>query len=241
MSKSIFGDDWFAETHPGYKPKRGRKSKKYSKATVSQAVKSYVKNQIDDNEEFKLIETFQGAQYSYNTGLGTFILLNGVSQGDGQSSRDGRQITNRSLQLKLLARTNSATAEGSNFRFIVFIDLEPHGVAPVATDLLDTVTTSPGLILAHRNLNNRSRFVILKDKTVALPQYDNAGFKMDYHTGIKYRKLKKLKTIFNASNNGNIGDISKGALYVWFFSDNNQGVTHEPLIYVYGRVRFTDA
>lgn len=210
------------------------------KATVSPAVKRYVKKALDSDNEFKLIDTYAGAQYTYNTGLGNFFLLNGVSQGDGQSSRDGRIITNRSVQLKLLFRAAGLANIRSNVRWILFIDLEPHGVPPVATDLLDTATTSPGLLLASRNLDNRNRFIILKDKTFNLDQFDNAGHVKDTFSGLKYRKLR-LKTTFDASNNGDISDIVKGALYVWVFSDNNTGTSYEPLAYIYGRVRFTDS
>lgn len=240
MSTSIFGDDWFAESHPGFKAKRGRKSKKVSNATVSKVVKNYVQKKIDNEQEFKAIMTNQNSLNLYNGGTGQMILLNGCVNTSpmGLSTRVGREIQNRSVQITISYRVDATSTNDFGIRAIVFIDLDPNGVAPTAVQLLDTASGA-GLDEAYRNLVYRNRFVILKDKYLHGPAYNNNGALVtNYSRLIKYKKLK-LNTVFNSGNAGTIADIQKGALYCFLISMDGSG--YPPLGFINAVVRFTDA
>lgn len=211
--------------------------RKKTKTVSNLATKADVRRMIDNSQEFKAIYTHVNGFNPYNGGAGYFVLLNGTSQGDGLSSRDGRQITLRSVSIILQHRNNASATGDYPIRCILFIDREPHGVAPTATDLLRT-SEGQGLDEAPRNLDYRNRFIILKDKWIQGDPYNNNGaLRTHYHKFVKYRKLS-LKTVYDASNNADITDINKGALYCFFFNGDS---AFPPSAWISAVVRFTDA
>lgn len=109
------------------------------------------------NVEFKYIDN---ATNGIATSTLTSFLLNGVPEGDDQSSREGDSIRFKSIQLNANLSYVNAT---SNVRMIIFIDTQPRAGAPVMADVI--TGTGVGATTGLRNLDNRSRFVILKDKT----------------------------------------------------------------------------
>lgn len=214
-----------------------RKRKK-AKGGSQLATKADVKRMINSNEEFKAIYTHVETGNPYTGGAGLFTLLNGCSQGDGLSSREGREIRNRSVQIHLKHRyATSAPTYNYTLRAILFIDLEPHGSAPTASNLLRT-SEGQGYDEAFRNLDYRNRFVILKDKYLQGDIFDNNGttFVLHDHQLVKYKKLN-LKTTFNSGNAGTIADINKGALYLYLF---NAESANPMQVFISAVVRFTD-
>lgn len=201
------------------------------------ATKKDVRRMIDNNTEFKAIYTHINGLNPYTGGLGYMVLLNGCSQGTGLSSRQGRVIQLRSVSITLQHRNASGSTGDYPIRVILFIDKEPHGVAPTGAQLLRT-TDGQGLDEAPRNLDYRNRFVILKDKWIQGDPFNNNGaLRTHYHKFVKYRTLN-LKTVYDASNNADITDINKGALYCYFFNGDS---AFPPSAWISAVVRFTDA
>lgn len=181
------------------------------------------------NPEFKMKEVYGSS--TVNT-TPTLYLLNGLTKGDDIGNRDGRSILMKSLNLQATVTVHASTTIGSYVRCMVFIDKNPSGVAPTYTELLDIATiTQP--ILAQRNLNFRKRFVILRDQLIDVsPGSGGKGL----YTFNYYKKLQ-MHTIYDASDAGDITDISNNALY--FITVSNEG-TNVPTVTVASRVRFLD-
>lgn len=181
------------------------------------------------NPEFKMKEVYSSA--TVNT-TPTISLLNGLTKGDDIGNRDGRSILMKSLNLQATIIVNASTTIGSFVRCMVFIDKSPSGVSPTYTEILDTSTiTQP--ILAQRNLNFRKRFVILRDQLIEVSP--GSGGKGLYC--FNYYKKLAMHTIYDASDAGDITDISNNALY--FLTVSNEGV-NTPTVTLCSRVRFLD-
>lgn len=106
---------------------------------------------------------------------GTFSLvdpttscLNAVAQGSGESERIGRKITSRSLHIRGSLALGSPTAQSQRVRVIVFKDCQTNGATTVGTSVIDGAVGVSPVINSFRNLENLSRFTILKDKTFIL-------------------------------------------------------------------------
>lgn len=201
----------------------GRRGKIYGAATA-QLYKdvAMLKNLI--NVEFKVSDTThsEGALAQVSEGF----LLNGLIKGDDISTRDGRQVRWKSVQVDGYWLQH-ASAVNTNLRIILVIDKQPSEVEPAFTDIYDTDTE-----LSHRNLNNRKRFVILKvfNQIITTQGGDsmrNFAF---------YEKLD-MKTVYDASNTGDVGDISSNALYLFFVSNQP---TNRPTVQFNSRMRFID-
>ena len=98
------------------------------------------------------------------TQAGAVVLLNGIAEGTDFNERVGRSIKIQSLLAKVAITQNSLDSGtvGAICRVMLIIDKKPAGGAPTVNDILDASGTSQ--YLAPRNLNNRNRFVILRDE-----------------------------------------------------------------------------
>lgn len=106
--------------------------------------------------------------------------LNLIPEGTTESSRLGRKARVVSIHIKgaiLLPGTANSTAALDRVRFIVLVDKQANGAAPIVTDYLETAQ-----INSFRNLSNSQRFTSLYDKTRVL--HSNAGAGADAATDI---------------------------------------------------------
>lgn len=177
------------------------------------------------NVEFKFIDQVT----TDNPGTSVFAgqLLNGLTQGDTASTREGRQIRMKSVELMIRANLH-ASATRSTCRILLVLDKQANGSTMTAAQCLEN--TSVGNVDAMRNLDNRKRFVILMDKRFVLnSDYPEKAMHV-------YKKLD-IKTIYNSLNNGNVGDINSNALFVWTMSDETVNV---PAITINSRLRWID-
>lgn len=187
--------------------------------------------------EYKVIYTHGSDADCYNAAAGKFFLCNGVNQGDGLSSRDGRQIVNKTIQFQFSIQPHASQTATMRTRMIMFIDLEPQGTAPTIAQVLNTSAAGP--TEAYRNLDYRDRFIILKDRVYNFdPGNNSTGVNYQHKWFVKYKKLKNLKTIFNSGNAATIADIQKGAIYVWVY--DVQGATYPFSFHYNGKLRFID-
>lgn len=212
---------------------RYNKYNKYKKRYIGQCSKyqcnklvkdvKYLKSRV--HSEFKYLDT---VVTNTPTTTAVLALLNGMSKGDGVANREGRQIRVKSiLSNTLLTINTSATA--SNIRIVYFIDKQANAAAPVFGDVF---TSSSNYITSARNLNNRKRFVILKDHVYTLDPDNHNAIRMSF-----YKKLD-MSTIYDASDAGDITDIKTNALYMMYICNE---ATFTPTINSYNRVRFLDS
>lgn len=156
-----------------------------------------------------------------STGLMT--RLTDVAQGDDQTSRSGRSILVKSLQLRQRLAGN-ASAATTNVRQVLFIDLDPDGATPTATELLTSAST-----VGLRNiLTDQNRFKVLWDSMTDL---DTVG-RQNKH----YSKFFKLHHHVKYDGT-NATDSSWGA--IWLFQVSNQA-TNTAAQETAVRIRFYD-
>lgn len=105
--------------------------------------------------------------------------LNAIAQGDGESQRIGRKVTNRSVHVKgYITLGNSNTNRGTSgavVRIVLFKDTQTNGAAPTPTDVM-----TPNNVNAFRNLEYTTRYQVLYDKTFTInPSITHDGTKLD--------------------------------------------------------------
>jgi len=177
--------------------------------------------------EWKYIDTIQLATAS--VAAGSLTLLNGCTQGDGPSNREGTQIHIKSIQVRLRTEFNAADASAGPVRFVLIQDKQPNGAAPTVANIY--YTTTANAIDSLRNLDNRKRFKILADRTYVMSQNGTPGYSDDIF-------FKKPITVqYNSGNAGVVSDISTNSLYILVASDQ---AVNGPFVAFYARVRFTD-
>lgn len=199
----------------------------YGKATKQLAQDAYkgvqmVKQLV--NTEFDFKDTTTGVS---PTSGGSMTLLNGMTQGDTASSREGNSIRMKSLDLRFYL-TNNSTAVNTNTRVMLVHDKQPNGSTALVTDVLATNN-----VVSPRNLDNRKRFKVIYDRTFSLStagpsNLNSAFYKKDFNQHVAF---------YNASNAGTIADISTGALFLLLLSDQ---AVNAPTINYYFRLRFID-
>lgn len=156
----------------------------------------------------------------------TFNLLNGVQAGAAFYNRVGSRIEMKSVHIRGYIR-NMTTCIDDVARFLVVYDRQPNGAFPNITDIIQSrdqqgATANTGV--SPINLDQRDRFVILRDYQVYLPSVTNTagvltngpahqcnGNPLEFSMFIK---LKGLVTHYKSSSNPTtVADINTGGLY----------------------------
>ncbi len=174
------------------------------------------------NTEFKKIDTVNDSTIP---STGFIRLINASVVGDDFTNRDGRQIRIKSCGVTFTMIMDSVPLD-SQLRCMVVIDKQPNGILMTIAQLLDTSTVS-----SFKNLDNRKRFVILKDEVLTLSQ---SG---ENNTHLKWYKKIDMKTVYDSSNTGSISDITTNALYLVMISNDTPT---GPRVICNTRVRFID-
>lgn len=175
------------------------------------------------NVEFKVKdESFNVA----TDASGAFQLINGLTQGDDNSNRDGRQVRFKSIQMRgRVSRNASATQTRDRVKLVCFIDKQPNTAAPTWLSLYTGTD-----VTAFRNLDWKRRYVILWEKIVNIDEDDpSKDWKM-------YRKID-MKTVFDNSSSGLVSDITTNAIYIGYISEFG---VNGPGMDIDTRVRFID-
>lgn len=180
-----------------------------------------------DYVNISLAPTSAGAIYS--------VALNGVSQGPAQWQRIASRIHMTSLYVRGYFVRNGVgapTTDPTRVRVLLVYDKQANGAAPGNLDVINTREPTAGAagvaaqqFLAGMNMDNRDRFVILRDKIVTLPPIANAApfwtspFPLPGQLEfIEFVKLKKLEAHYKGATSGS-GDIATGSLQLMVLSD----------------------
>lgn len=163
--------------------------------------------------------------------------------GAGFMNRLGNRT--RGVSLQLTGFIGQTTTNGTNSseqvaRIIVLYDRQTNGALPaIGTIMGDTIaagTTSVNGPLSGLNVNNRDRFMVLRDRKVLLPEVGGSGVTMDANVvtstndqgkgSLSYNefiKLKGLETCYNTTAAGTISDISAGSFIVLAYCSDAAG------------------
>jgi len=171
-----------------------------------------------------------------------FVLMNAVQAGDDFYKRDGAKITLKNLHVRGYIRPRSTHPGGAGstytsapgcLRMLIVYDRQPTGALPTTPDLLraheqnGTAVTS---FTSEINLNERSRFTILRDRMWPVQPFTfnvddkifvdftqpgyNGGDTLGWQIN-EFIKLKDLQTVFKGTDNPlTIQHISTGAIYL---------------------------
>lgn len=168
---------------------------------------------------------------------GVILLINGMARGADVSERIGRQVIIKSIQVYLTGLATTTTGIDQTHRYMLVYDKQTNGAFPVGADILNAI--SPW---AMKNLNNRSRFIILWDKRISVSNdvpANQAGGNVRL-ADMDYYRRHSLRVTFNDSNLGTVADINTGAIYFVCMGSVAAGATAGSCI-GYSRIRFVDA
>lgn len=182
-----------------------------------------LKNMV--NAEFKSVTAINNATHTPST-TPSRLLLNPLGRGDDIDQRHGRVVRARSVEIDGHVTINSS-ATNTRLRVVLLLDTHPDGVTPTYPEVFNHATS----VVAVRNLDNRRRFIILRDFLV---QLNNSTRDM---SRIKLYKQLNFHQIFDDSNAGDITDIKHNALYLFLISDE---ATNAPSVHLTTRYRYVD-
>lgn len=154
------------------------------------------------NTEFKTVDTVAS---SVITTTPIIAIINALATGDDFDDRDGRVVRFKSIDVRL-EMTMNTTPINDMIRVMVVIDKQANETTLLILDLLTLAD-----MRSHKNLDQRKRFVILKDEVIEFSV--GKGTNKLFHW---YKKLD-MKTIYDSGNAGTIADITTNAMYLILF------------------------
>lgn len=165
--------------------------------------------------------------------------LNAVAQGNGESERIGRRITNVSLHIRGWISTNNGDADANIIRVCVVRDTQTNGAALTPPEL----PFADNNINSYRNLEWLKRFNVLYDKTFVLnPSITGSGAG---NTVISNSPTRYFTANFNLSGTtdfdgttANVSDITDNSIHVLAIHYPRSGPSTALLEYT-SRFRYT--
>lgn len=218
------------------------KKKKYSSSLAPTA--RMPATAVSSHMEVKCIDVIVTNQDLQTGGALTpaWILLNPVQEGTNYCNRVGRKIelVNLQVNLRLLPSkmgTANATGAKQRARLVIIYDRQPNGANPaswgtVFTTIPGNGTATPSVDSAP-NLDNRERFIVIRDYRWMLPAYstdangavispltDQVNFSFNVNDFSK--KVRGLSTMYGSTANPvTIANVTTGAILLATVSDTS--------------------
>lgn len=212
-----------ASTSAKAPPTKRRKTTSLANPTSRRLLRAEKKNlDVSINTATLLV---QGA----TTAVGT-PLLQGITQGAGDSQHVGRSITMSSFQYRFTGQLATTTTRASSIRILVIYDKQANAAQCTAAQVLTADQLSSPM-----NLTNNKRFIVISDEII--PCVGTSG-PQSFYKGI-YKKIN-LPVEFNTTNGGTIADITTGSMTAFFYTDGSFGVAN-PETSFYSRIRYSDS
>lgn len=184
--------------------------------------------------ELKYVDT-AAATYVADT-TGTVTMLNGIAVGDDNTTRDGRQVTIKSVQLHGSIYPTDNTTTASKCRVALVWDNAPNGALATVANIFGAAQG-----VAFPLIDNANRFTVLVDRTFTIGLIDNTATNAVSHGNCAqdveiYRKMNNI-TQYNGTG-ATIASIQNGALLLVTMGSNAAATSATLLAGT--RVRFTD-
>jgi len=167
---------------------------------------------------------------------GTVTALNLIAVGDDNTTRDGRQVTIKSVQLKGILKPVDGSTLTSKCRLLLVWDNAVNSGAIATVAQILTASTS----IAFPLVDNAQRFTILRDMTFALG-HDNTttGFEVASPSAYDIEVYLKINQLTQYSGTtAAIGSVQNGALLMVTIGD--QAAAAGGIFQLASRVRFCD-
>lgn len=196
-----------------YKKKRSLKGRGYRRSRAPYASRGF----FNTGAELKYVDTAVGNGLFDTTG--TVTALNLTAVGDDNTTRDGRQINNQSVQVQGIVRPSDGSTVPDYCRMMLVWDAQPNsGSIATITQILQSSTSN-----AMLNLDNRERFTIVKDWKCAVGGFNNTATQTyaqspSVETIDWFVPLKGIKTTYSGTTAA-IGSIATGALLLVTIGD----------------------
>jgi len=209
---------------------------------------------VSDKPSDPVLPDLLGLQADTTVPAGSIVLLHAPKVGSEFTSRVGRKTCAKSIYIRGICGLNGPNTGGGptagfspsqQLRMILFVDWQPNGAAPVATDILKFANSASQL-----NLNNRDRFHIIKDKVWFFDTSTSNQAAIN-RTGASVKVYKKIniETTFNGTvsqgnsatdTQGAIADISTGAIYMMWVGSATASATTAGRFSGTTRIRYVD-
>ncbi len=197
---------------------------RYVSSVASKALSLARKNKSLLNVEYKVLDT------DISTAVSTTALItniNDIPQGDGVSTRDGRSVKLKSINVHCTLQANASATRGDMVRVMLIQDRSQSGVAPAVTDILRQATVE-----SQRNVtSDQNRFRVYWDKTVVLAPPGEQGDRkyMEY-----YKSNLNIPMKYDGTGNG---AMSTNSFWLLQLGKNS---TNTSANIVDARIRFLD-
>jgi len=170
---------------------------------------------------------------------GSVTLLNSIGAGTDINKYIGRRYTIRSIEMRIYGFSQAATGVNQIHRYLLVWDRQPNGALAAIGDIMNDVSAGGAFFDSARSLQNRSRFICLKDWFFTLGgEADPLATEQTTKLFTYYRR-HNLKTILN-DDGGAIGNIVNGALLFVAIGNIAAGLTDGTVQGQY-RLRFSEA
>lgn len=173
--------------------------------------------------------TIAGVNNSLTTGLtclNTSLVQNAQFYG-----RIGTRITIKSIQLRLILHYVNTNIVPQTVRMMLLYDRQTNGAWPLIGDILGA-NDAGGTFLSGIQMQNRSRWLMLRDRFMTLSLSDQSGYCLNEFVQGRY-------DVEYGTSTGNIGDIKSGAIIIVLFFDNT-AVTSPYVDSCVCRIRYFD-
>jgi len=190
-------------------------------------------------KELKYVDTDLTAGTSVYDTTGLATCVNMLAIGDDNTTRDGRQCTIKSVQIKGSVRYVDGSVESTRCRTMLIWDNANNSASTTSAQLIGaalTATTS----YSFPTVDNAQRFTILWDNALSLGQFNNtATISSDggAHAIVDYYKKLNLVTQYSGTSAA-IGSIQNGS--PWFVTLGDRAAAAAFQFNGNIRVRFTD-
>lgn len=191
----------------------------------------------NDRSELKYLD-IASANYACDT-TGSVTALNLIGQGDDVNTRQGRQVTLKSIRIHGMIAPVDNTTVNNYVRVMLIWDNSPNSAAtvPAITDILNASTS-----ITSTNLNNRVRFTVLRDWKETIGGLDNTATQATAQSPSVseidwYVNLKNALTTYSGTGS-TIANISTGSLLMVTIGSAAAAAAHNFVATT--RLRFTD-
>lgn len=153
----------------------------------------------------------------FNT-TGQVSLLNVVPQGNTQTTRVGKKILLKGVQIRGSITYATTNVPFHHCAYVLIYDKRPDGAVPGIADILAAASSN-----ALNNDTNSGRFMMLKREDFMINHVTSSSGEGQLDTSSKviddYVPLKGMETVYKALGTGAIADIEQGALYLMVIGD----------------------
>lgn len=184
--------------------------------------------------ELKYVDVAQ-ASYALDT-TGSVTMLNGIAVGDDNTTRDGRQVTIKSVQLHGLIVPQDGSVGVNKTRVLLVWDNAANGALATIAQIMSAANGT-----AFPLVDNANRFTILVDRIFAAGSFDNTATQAisssPAHGDVDIYKVLRCCTQYSGTG-ATIASIQNGALLLVTLGTQAAASGHN--LFATTRVRFTD-